>query len=304
MRKGVLTALLAGAVLLLAAALSWPAPTQAATLSGGSYTYVIDGEEVAFTYDPIVKKEGVLLPLELFTHLGASVEGALERTVSLKFGPVPAQVTLGRRAATLDGEAVQLSVAPVRLSGRLFLPADLLEGFGLSFEQEGNYVTISRYVSAMPALTRLTEGAWRSLLTGRAVSGSVKADSGIYLEARFTLLNQAMLTDQNLAVAYGTRARLLGLLETHSLLLVELSNRSLKSGALATAGIYLVDQHRNQYEVAEVVDLGDGMVSARLAPGADRMGVLLLPRLAEGAGPVKLYYEPNGAFLGQFVSGR
>lgn len=297
-----LIALLTGAILLAAAVLVWPTQSQAATLSGGTYTYVIDGEEVTFPYDPIVKKEGVLLPLEIFTHLGVSVNGALERTVTLSHGPVSAQVTLGRVAATVGGQTEQLSVAPVRLNGRLFLPAEILEGFGLSFGQEGNYVTINKYVESMPALTNLPAAEWRVLRQSRGFTASVRADSGIYLEAEFSLLNPAMLADANLGVDYGTRSRLLGLMETNSLLLVDLSNRSLKSGALQSAGLYLIDQYRTQYEVTAVVDIGEGMLSDKLAPAADRMGVLLLPKLVDGAGPIKLYYENNGVILGQFVS--
>lgn len=303
MNKKLIATVLAGAVLLFAAALAWPTRSQAATLSAGSATYVIDGEEVLFPFDPITRKEGVLLPLELFTHLGVTVSDALEQRVTLTYGPVTAQVTVGRLPALVGGERVQLSVTPMRLNGRLFLPAELLEAFGLAFAQEGNFVTINRHVQAMPPLTALPAAEFRALKQERTVHAAVKADSGIYLEAEFTLLTQAMLLDLNLKIDYGTRARLLGLLESQSLMLVSLSNRSLKSGSLQMEGIYLVDQHRTQYEVATALDIGDGLVTGKLAPAADRMGVLVVPKLADGAGPVKLYYEGNGVILGQFVTG-
>lgn len=301
MNKKHLIALLMGAILLVTAALAIPAPTQAATLSGGTYTYVVDGEEVTFPLDPIIKKEGVLLPLEVFTHVGVSVSGALERTVTLSYGPVSAQLTLGRLTAQVAGQTEPLTVAPVRLGGRLFLPAEILEAFGLAFEQEGNYVTITRYVESMPALTQLSPADWQTLKRERSLTASVKTESSIYLEAEFTLLSEAMLADENLKLDYGTRARLLGLMETNTLLLVNLSNRSLKSGALQTTGLYLIDQYRNQYEVTAALDVGEGLVSGKLAPAADRMGVLLLPRLESGANLLKLYYEANGVILGQMI---
>lgn len=292
-----LVALMMGALLLVTVAVAIPADTQAANLSGGSYTYVINGEEVAFPYDPIVQKDGALLPLEVFTHLGVAVTGALERTPTLSYGPVSAQLTLGRQVATVGGKVQELGVAPVRLNGRLFAPAQLLDAFGISFSQEGNFVTISRY--PMPGLTRRESTEWRALKQVRGFATSVKADS-TFLEAEFHLLNQEMLSDQNLAIDFGTRTRLLGLLETNTLVLVSLSNTSFKSGALQPTGIYLVDQRRNQYEVSSVIDIGQGLLSTKLAPDASRMGVLLLPRLAEGGGAVKLYYEASGVVLGTF----
>jgi len=299
-----LTSLVAllGIVLVLLAALAWPLQSQAeaATLSGGSYTYVIDGEEVLFAYDPIVKKDGVLLPLEVFTSLGVEVSGALEQEVTLKYGPVSAKVTVGRTVVVIGSQSEAVGVAPVRLNGRLFLPAELLEAFGISFSQEGTYVSIARYVPEMPVLVKSSADEWRAKRASRSISTPVRADSGISLDATFTLLNREILADENLELAYGTRARLMALLETNSLLLVELSNQGFRSGALQTAGIYLVDSGRNQYEVLEVLDLGDGLVSGKLAPAADRVGVLLLPRI-EARGMVKLYYEASSAVLGGFV---
>lgn len=304
MNKKLIATLLVGAMLLATAALAWPKQSQAATLSGGTYTYVVDGEEVTFPLDPIVQKNGVLLPLDVFTSLGVSVNGALEKEVVLSYGPVSAKLTVGRVTAEVMGETKPLPVAPVRLNGRLFLPAQLLESFGIAFSQEGNYVTLTRYVAKMPALTKLSPAEWRALKDDRTVRASVKADSAIYLDGEFTLLNAAMLADENLPLDYGTRARLMGLLETNSLLLVTLSNKSLKSGALQTTGIYLVDQYRNQYEVTGTIDVGQGLISNKVAPAADRMGVLLLPKLESGAGPIKLYYEGNGTIIGQFVTGQ
>lgn len=42
-------------------------PTGAAPLTGGTTVYVIGGEEVTFTYDPISRKDGLLVPADVFT---------------------------------------------------------------------------------------------------------------------------------------------------------------------------------------------------------------------------------------------
>ncbi len=299
-----LTSLVAllGLILTLLAAVAWPLRSEAATLSGGSYTYVVDGEEMLFAYDPIVKSGSVLLPLEVFTSLGITVDGALEKEVTLKSGPVTVGLTVGRPVAQVGLESQPLAIAPVRLNGRLFLPAELLEDFGINFSQEGNYVSINRYATQMPELVYGTPGEWQAKTADRSFSTSVRADSGFVLSATFTLLTEEILADRNLDMAYGTRARLMGLLETNSLVLVELSNNAMRSGALVTNGIYLVDADRNQYDVLEVLDIGDGLLSGKLAPAADRMGVLRLSKI-QSSGPVKLYYENNGMIIGSFVAG-
>lgn len=304
MSKKLLAALLTGSLLLMLTAAVWPQPTQAANLSGGAYTYVIDGEEVTFPYDPIVQKAGALLPLDLFTHLGAKVSGALEQKVTLRYGPVTAELTLGRNLAQVNGQAEQMATAPMRLNGRLFLPAEILTGFGLSLAQEGNYVIINHYVDEMPALTKLSEGDWLALTADRTIDATLRADSGIYLDGTFAILNEGMILDQHLKLDYGTRVRLLGLLQTNTLMLVDLANPSLKSGAIQTNGLYLVDGERNQYEVSQVLDIGQGLITGKVAPAANRMGLLVLPRLGGGGGPLKLYYEGNGAVLGQFPISR
>jgi hypothetical protein len=52
--------------------------------------------------------------------------------------------------------------------------------------------------------------------------------------------------------------------------------------------------------VQEVIDLGQGLLSGKLAPGADRVGVLVFPKLKPNPGIVKLYYDGNPGDLGSW----
>lgn len=289
--------------LALAGALTFAvvAPIRAANLTNGNYTYLIQGEEQTFPVDPISRSGGMLLPLEVFQAFGITVEGALDKVAILTKDTVTARLTVGRAVAEVNGKALALATAPVRVSGRLFVPADLLNEFGVEFAQDGSFVSVSQFSPDMPALAQLSGAQWKSMLEAHTISANVKMDSGVFARADFTLLTPSMLTAENLDVSYGVRARLLGLMETNTLVLTRLSNTSFKSGALVTTGAYLVDSRRTQYDPQGVFDIGQGLLTAKTAPNADRTGVLLFPKLAADAGDVSLYYEASQLILGTFV---
>jgi len=279
-------------------AVSWTGTTAAANLTGGTYTYVIHGEEVSFTFDPVSRKDGLLLPLEVFQHLGITVNGALEKSFTMTKGGVTATLTVGATAIDVGGRADTVVTAPLRLNGRLFVPADLLKQFGVEFTQDGTFVVMRYYVDPIPSVTAHTTAQYAQLRAPRTVSANVKADSGVYLAADFTPLNSDLVASSALNVAPGMRIRLHGLLQTNTLVLVKLSNDSFKAGALAAANLTLVDDSRVQYDLASVLDIGQGLVSAKLSPSADRMGVLIYPRLATDVETLTLYYDNNGTNLG------
>lgn len=292
--------LVAAAALVGALTVSAPGISLSANLTGGSYTYVIHGEEVIFPFDPIVRKEGLLLPIDVFQQFGIKVDGALTQEITLSKDAVEVRLTLGQTPITVSGRPDTVATPGMRVSGRLFLPADLLRQFGIEFGQDGTYVVMRAYADSLGAPDVMSDGDYARAKGLRTASGIIKTDSGVYMNGEFTLLSAELINAANMGLAYGTRARLLNLLQNNTLVLVKLSNTSYKAGAVAANGLYLVDSERNQYDTPTVVDIGGGPVTGKVAPGADRVGVLVYPQLADDAGAVTLYYDANGATLGTF----
>lgn len=276
--------------------------SDAANLTGGTYTYVINGEEVTFPFDPIVRKDGLLVPVEVFQQFGVTVDNPLNKSFSLKKNSVTATLTLGTTTYTLNGSNAAVATTPLRLNGRLFLPADLLKEFGVESSQDGNYVFLRAYVDGGATIKQTTDSDLTGFKMGRNFTTSVKLDSNGYANGEMTLLSQDILTSAALNISYGARARLQGMLATNTLVLAKLSNFTGKSGAMATAGTYLVDDQRTQYDLQQVIDIGNGLLSNKLAPGADRVGVLVFPKVNLTANNLVLYYDNNGGSLGTFTT--
>jgi hypothetical protein len=294
--------LLSTGALLAAIAVAVPSSSSAANLSSGSTAYVINGQEETFTFDPIQRKNGTLLPIEVFQRFGVNVEGATGQLIKLTEGSTQINLTLGKTAITINGLPASVTVEPVRLSGRLFLPAELLREFGVEFSQESGYVFLREFVTGQATVKVTDQNEYNNLKSSRTFNPSVKLDSGQYAQASFTLLNKDLLQMDKLPVSMGARARLQGLIETNTLVLVNLQNYASKSGAFQTSGLYMIDANRNQYDVQEVIDLGNGLLTGKLAPGADRMGVLVFPLLKPNPGIVKLYLDANGGDLGLWTN--
>lgn len=298
MVKRILVSACAGA-LLLALAAGAPGQVSAANLSGGTYTYVVNGEESNFIFDPIQMRDGWLLPLELFQRFGVTTQ-ANSKDLTLRKAEVEARLTLGSTTVSLNGRPELAQAAPLRLNGRVFLPADLLKYFGVEFSLTDHLVVLEDYGETMPPITPLTEGEYLGLRTGRTITQVIKADSETSLQAEFLLLSPELASAANLSLEYGARARVQRLAQTHSLVWVRLRNGSFKAGALVAKGLYLVDQQRKQYPLVGMLDVGDGLVDGLLVPNAERVGILFFPQVATEAGALSLYYEPNAATLGTF----
>lgn len=294
--------LLSTGALLAAIAVAIPSTSSAANLSSGSTSYVVNGQEETFTFDPIQRKNGTLVPLELFQRFGVEIDGATGNLIKLTKGSTQINLTLGRTAALINGLPASVTVEPVRLSGRLFLPAELLREFGVEFSQESGYVFLREFVSGQPTVKVTDQAEYNSLKSSRTFNPSVKLDSGQFAQAQFTMLNKDLLQMDKLPVSMGARARLQGLIETNTLVLVNLQNYASKSGAFQTTGLYMIDNNRNQYDVQEVIDLGGGLLTGKLAPGADRMGVLVFPLLKPNPGIVKLYLDSNAGDIGSWTN--
>lgn len=284
-------------------ALSWPLiPVgRAATLTGGSYTYIIGGEEVAFTFDPIRIQDQVLLPSELFGHFGIHLAES-GRQITLDRASVVVELEPGQPVALVDGRVEPLGAGVVRLNGRLFLPAELLRFFGIAFAQDGTFLLMREYAPSPVAPVKLSAEEYTKLRAGRSITTSLRADNQVQLQAEFTLLSPDLIQAANLELSAEVRARLLDLAKSRSLLLVQLSNRSIKAGSLVVSDLFLLDDQRNQYAPIEVVDLGPGRIDERLVPTVDRLGLILYPKLSGDATRASLYYDPNAGNLGTFTS--
>lgn len=276
------------------------APVTAATLSGGSYTYVVNGQEVNFAFDPVALKDGLLLPLEVFEHFGITAE-ASGRSLVLKRHSTTARLTLGSLAYDLSGAAAMLPAVPLQLNGRHFVPADLLRPFGVEFSHEGSLLIMDDLAVGMPEVVSYQPEEMRLLRQGRIFSAVVRADNGSYMQGEFTWLSPELTGASQLELDTWDRARLQRLLKTNTLILVKLSNTSSKAGQFNAAGAYLLGSSRTQYDLVRTLDLGSVSITSKLVPGAERHGVLVFPKVDEGTRQLSLYYDPNGSTLGTFT---
>lgn len=291
---------LVGAVLLLMLLVFSSGPVTAATLSGGTYTYVVNGEEVRFAFDPIKVADGLLLPIEVFEHFQVTAEST-GRSIIMKRHGETALLTLGSETYALNGQAATMSGAPLRLNGRLFVPADLLGRFGVEFSQDETLIVMDDLAPDILPLKEYTPAELDLLKRGRSFSASIRVSSGGYMQAAFTLLSPDLIKASNLPISIWDRARLHRLLKTHTLVMVNLSNTSFKVGKLNAESVYLVGDDRTQYDLVSTVDLGPGSITATLVPGADRSGVLVFPKVGVNTNLLSLYYEPNEAILATFT---
>lgn len=301
--RSLLAVLGIGALLIALVAVN-PTTTTAANLSGGTYTYLINGEEVTFMFDPVVRKEGLLLPTEVFQTFGIAIDGATTKTPSVSKDGLIGKMTLGSNQIDLGGRLVTLVTAPLRLNGRLFLPADLLKEFGIDFVQDGTMIVMRPLVEKMPPAETMTPAEWNALKSLRGFTANIKADTNVYMTTDFTLLNEKMINTTNIGISYGIRAKLNAMLQTNTLMLVRVSNYSGKAGAMQTAGTFLVDDLRTQYDVTQVMDIGQGLLTAKVAPGADRWGVLVFPKVPDSVVSLALYYDAHASVLGNLPWGK
>ncbi len=279
-----------------------PVKSAAATLSSGSYTFLLNGEEIMFPVDPVARKDGLLFPEEVFARFGISLVEAPAKTITLTKGTdVTVTLTVGSTAATINEKVASVATAPLRLAGRLFLPADILKEFGVETVQDGTMLLFRTSIDDTATQT-LTDTEWQLLRSGRTINTTTKADSGAQLTAEYTFLTPDIVKTTNLGLSYGARARLLSYLQTNSVVLVKLSNYQSRSGGIVASGLYLVDNTaRTEYDFVSVLDLGSGLLNNKLAPGADRIGALVFPKIQTPKGPFSLYYDTSASNLGTFV---
>lgn len=287
--------------LLLAVGLPTTHTSMAANLTGGTYTYVVKGKEVSFLFDPVKIKEELLLPSEVFEHFGIKVEGDPSGEIGLRREGVTVLIALGSAIADVNGREEPIRVGPLRLNDRFFLPAGLLWFFGIEFTHDGFFLLMREYADPRLSVQQLSQEEYAALLSGRHLVTTVRSDTNTILNAEFVLLNAELLRAANLGLNYETRAQLYDRLASNTLMFVTISNPFIKAGSLMTTDLFLVDDQRHQYEAVDMIDIGQGRLDGRLAPMADRTGVLLFPKLAPEAARASLYYDPNAGIVGSFT---
>lgn len=280
-------------VLLLAAAVAVPAA--AGVLTAGSYTYMLRGRELDVPVDILAVQGDYLVPEELMTALGVTpaVDGD---QILLRRGPVDAQLTVGGETATVEGRRESLKAAPMVVSGRLFVPADVLPDLGYSLVVDGKFVLLRDYGPGEDVPGSLAQDVWDSLWSSHTVKGSVRMESGVPIGVSITLLNDRLLKDQRLVMDWGTRLKLLSMLESKTLFLTTVRNDSFKSVTLDPTKLLVTDDFGHQYDYQKSEVAVDGVVTAAIAPGATRTSVLVYDR---SNGPVTLYYDTGSAALGR-----
>jgi hypothetical protein len=286
---------LAGTLLLLVAV---SAVVTAAPLSGGTTLYIINGEDRTFTFDPIVQRDGLLLPEQVLEALQirSEIEG---RSVILSRGEVRAEVTLGSAFGTVNGEVMYVPPGPLRVVGRLFVPAALVQEFGFEVQAEGGLVQIRDLALGVPAPAKLSpaeyEEQWRRL----SLSGRVRSDEGQpYMEVEFTLLTPELVASEQFPATYRQKIEYLNLLQTYSLALITVTNRSLKAGTLSPGSLMLVDlASGQQYDPLELRSYR-GRIDQRIATDARKSSVLLYPKLPAGPAKLRLFADTNEGPLG------
>ncbi|HWI63707.1 MAG TPA: stalk domain-containing protein [Symbiobacteriaceae bacterium] len=275
------------AVVLLLTAIAVP-PAAAGVLTSASYTYLLKGRELELPVDLLTIQGAALMPEELVGALGLTpaVDGD---AVRLQRGPVTVELQLGSEVATVDGKARLLKAGPVRVAGRLFLPAEILPDLGFTLTVDGKFVLLTDYLTDEPAKTL-------SNLKPFTLETTVRDGANLF-GLKVTALTSDLLADPALGIPWGTQLRLRSLLQTRTLLLITVKNQSLRAITLDPAKLMLVGDGGRQYDYLKQEIPIDGSVTGAIAPGAQRSSVLAYPK-ADGDW-FDLYLDGAQAVLGR-----
>lgn len=284
--------------LLLAVAVTVTAatgPAAAGVLTSDHYTYIIKGRELAIPVDILTIRGTHLVPEELLRGLGQTPLMTGE-TIRLQRGPVQVELTLGGLVAQVGGRQQVLPVAPMVVAGRLFVPVAILPSLGLALEVDGRFVLLQDFAPAEPELPQPAADAYAQTLAEHSLRYFMHGAGGDFAWVRITRLTRDLLASEQMEMDWGTRMRLLTLLETRTLLLVTVENTSDRSIALDPQRWLLTDDRGNQYDYADLEIAVTGKVTAPVAPGATRIAVLGYDR-AEG--PLTVYDDAGAVIIGQ-----
>jgi len=290
------------AVLVAVLALVFSVPTtQAATLTSGNYTYVVGGEETVFPFDPIVKKDGFLLPVDVFTSLGITVDNPQKKSMSITRDKVTVNVTLGQPWVTLqDGTQINVAPVPMRVSGRVFLPVQILAELSIDVQTDSSIITLRDLGSALTGVSGYPDPTtFATAKQNATLTGVVKSTEGPYLNIDVTYLTPALAASPALVADAGTRSRLVRMLDTNTLLLVHLKNTYGGNRGLTfnPSTLYIFDNTGMQYEYAGTTIDVQGSISTKVAPTVDKYGILAFQKVSINASSLSYYLDSNPGLL-------
>lgn len=267
-------------------------PARAGILTSSNYTYLLKGKELNLPVDIITVQSSPMVPEDLLAAFG--LKPAIEGDgVVLTRGPVTVRLQLGAETVWVNGKPRPLKAAPLKVSGRVFVPAEILPDLGASLTVDGKFVLLTDYLGAADAATDAAAptGALRAYTLESFIrDGSTMANLTI------TSLTPDLIRDPALGIPWGTRLKLLTMLENRTLVMVSMKNQSVKATSLDPSKLMLVDPQGSQFDYTKVEVTVDGSVTAAVAPGALRVSVLVYPKV--NAESFDLYYDGTGNVLG------
>jgi len=292
--------LLVAGLLVLAVVVS-VANVQAAPLTGGNTTYVIEGEERTFTFDPINRKDGQLLPVEVIRSLGLTlVENGKQVTVAR--GSTQIVLTLGKSDARINGELFTLTPAALRLNGRLFVPSMVLDELGFDVLTDSAYLQINDVGFALGLDDSMDYAAWAALRDARTLNGMVRSDDArAFVTAQFTYLTTELVASHHFESSFKERIRLLNLMKQHAIVLVRVANDTGRSVTLNPASLMLVDgSTMTQYDMTQNLSYS-GNIKEKIAHGAAKSSLVVYPAPPETLTRITLFADTNSDNIGTFT---
>jgi len=158
---------------------------------------IVNGQEASFDQPPIVRSGRVFVPLRgVFERLGATVvydNGLINATGNHR----NIQLHIGSTAATINGQATSLDVAPFLVGARTLVPLRFIsESLGANVNYDGNSRTVSVAMAAAAApppptatvvsVVNIVASNWKftpdtiSVAAGRPVTLRLTSTSGVH----------------------------------------------------------------------------------------------------------------------------
>lgn len=285
-------------LILLAAALLPPSGATAAV--GSSYSYIIDGEELAVGYDPLSVKSGLLLPEELFRTLEIDVRSG-GSSVQLTRGSLQVSVKVGDRAAVANGAKITLAAAPIRANGQLYLPEGVLAHLGVEIITEGSLLLINRWPLVEP--TADDPAAFAAIRQAHTLKSYIQISRADALTITLTYLKPEIIQYKSWTNDPSLRGRTQKLLESGAVLLdVEVFNELQGFYQFNPNSLYIVDDLGNQYAFTGELIPVQSDIAAQLAPTAKARAIMIFPALRPGAKSFKVYATTNQYAIGAFTA--